>query len=84
MIPKSYLYPVLLSALATLAACDTAEERAQKHLQSALELIEGGDVDRALVEFRNVFELDPNNLQARHALAKVHDGKGDTRAGAPR
>jgi len=55
--------PLTLSALAlfallTLAGCDSVEERAEAHFQSGLALIEAGDYDRALVELRNVFQLD--------------------------
>ena len=40
-----------LAVLFLLAACDTAEERAEKHFQSGIELLEAGDIRRALVEF---------------------------------
>ena len=66
--------PSLFAALAltlVLAACDSAEERAEEHYQSALSLLAEGDVDRAIVELRNVFPLVPNHLEARHELARI-------------
>ena len=50
--------PLLLLALLALAACDTAEERAEAHYQRALALLAAGDDERAMVEFRNVFRLN--------------------------
>lgn len=64
----------LLSAFALiffLAACDTAEERAEEHYQNALSLLEEGDHERALIELRNVFRLVPIHLDARYAMADL-------------
>ena len=52
-----------------LAACESAEERAERHYSNALALLEEGDPDRAIVELRNVFQQVPNHLDARHLLA---------------
>ncbi|WP_425092271.1 tetratricopeptide repeat protein [Tropicimonas sp. S265A] len=60
---------VAASVIALVAACDTAEERAEKHYQNSIELIESGDVDRALVELRNVFQLDEAHREARTLYA---------------
>jgi len=71
-----------LLALATtglLSFCDTAEERAERHFQSGLELLETGDVDRALVEFRNVFKLDGQHRQARLQYADAERARGNSR-----
>lgn len=54
-----------------LAACDTAEERAEGHYENALALLEDGDVARAKVELRTVFSLVPNHLAARETFARV-------------
>ena len=58
-------------SFAALAACDTAEERAEKHFQSGMELVAAGDVDRALVEFRNVFNLNGTHEEARATYARL-------------
>ena len=58
-------------ALTALAACESAEERATKHYQNGLSLLESGDVDRAILEFRNVFQFDATHLEARKALGRV-------------
>ena len=72
------LLPLLLVLLA-LAACDSAEERAQAHYKRGMELLAAGDTDRALVEFRNVFVLDGSNIPARLAYAKAVRARGDSR-----
>lgn len=60
-----------------LSACDSAETRAEKHFQTALALIEAGDIDRAIVEFRNVFELNGKHKEARAAYAKLQRDRGN-------
>ena len=69
-------------ALATaglLSFCDTAEERAEAHYQSGLELLQEGDVNRALVEFRNVFQLDGQHREARLRYAEAVREQGNLR-----
>lgn len=59
-----------------LAACDTAEERAQKHFEKGMALLQEGDADRALIEFRNVFKLNGTHREARLAYAQTQEGRG--------
>jgi len=63
----------------SLSFCDNAEERADRHFQSGLELLEEGDVDRALVEFRNVFKLDGQHREARLQYAEAERARGNLR-----
>ena len=63
---------LLLSALVVLAGCQTVEERAEEHFQNGQALLESGDVDRAILEFRNVFQLDATHLEARQALGRLY------------
>lgn len=60
-----------LALTLTVSACKSAEERAEEHYQSAIALIAEGDYDRAVVELRNVFELDGSHREARRTLAHV-------------
>lgn len=69
-----------ITALTALMACDTAEERAEKHFQSATELLEAGDFERAVVEFRNVFKLDPTHRRARTAFAEEQAERGASKS----
>lgn len=62
-----------------VAACESSEDRAEAHYQSGLELLEAGDVDRALVELRNVFDLNGSHREARTLYASVLYDRGDLR-----
>lgn len=64
--------PVLATVVfLALAACKTDQERADEYFQSGMELLESGDTDRALVQFRNVFEFAPSHLETRQAMAEL-------------
>lgn len=74
-------FPVILMLSATLllSACESAEERAEEHYQNALTLIAEGDVDRAVVELRNVFELNDSHKNARLTMAELMKNQGNLR-----
>lgn len=69
--PLSKPVMIALTCLA-LAACKSDAERADEYFQSGLELLEEGDVDRALVQFRNVFEFEQNHLETRMAMGNLY------------
>ena len=69
---------VALAALVVLAACESPEERAEKHFQRALELVAEGDPSRAKVEFRNVFKLNGFHREARKTYAALVRTEGRT------
>ncbi|MFK7941686.1 MAG: tetratricopeptide repeat protein [Paracoccaceae bacterium] len=71
---------LLVGVILTLSACDSAEERAERHYQDALSLIAEGDIDRAIVELRNVFSLDGNRRDARRTMAELQMQRGDRSA----
>lgn len=70
---------LLIAALLVLglAACDSAEERAEKHFQTATELREQGDNSRALVELRNVLQLDDRHRGALLMFAEITQESGN-------
>ncbi len=71
---------LLTSALClTLAACESSEERAERHYQNALTLMAQGDEARAMIELRNVFDLDGSHREARKLYAKTAREQGDFR-----
>jgi Flp pilus assembly protein TadD len=71
------LTAILLSTTLLLTACESSEERAQKHYENALSLLEEGDVSRAMVELRNVFKLNPEHKEARILSARTRMENGD-------
>lgn len=62
----------------TLGACKTSAEKADEYYQSGLQLLNQGDTDRAIVQFRNVFDIEGTHYEARKALADTLLKKGDT------
>jgi len=69
---------LVISAL-FLTACKSAEERAEEYFQNAVSLIAEGDVDRAMVELGNVFDLNSGHRDARRTMAELQLEKGDRR-----
>ena len=78
MLRRFTSWVLIVAFTVTLAACDTAEERAQKHFEKGLSLLTEGDVERAIVEFRNAFKLNELHKGARLAYAQVLEDKGNT------
>lgn len=78
MLSPIFSKPLLvLACCLALAACKSQEERAEEYFQSGVELLESGDADRAVVQFRNVFEFDDGHLGARMALGDLFMEQGD-------
>ncbi|WP_343032015.1 tetratricopeptide repeat protein [Roseovarius bejariae] len=77
----SQLSPAVLLVISALflSGCKSAEERAEEHFQSAISLVEEGDVDRAMVELRNVFDLDSGHTDARRTMAELQLERGNRR-----
>ncbi len=71
------LVVLMLVATLSLAGCESDEEKAERYFQSGMALLEAGDVDRALVEFRNVFKYDGFHLQARQVYADTQLARGE-------
>ena len=75
---RNGLLVLAVALTALLAGCESSEQRAEKHFQSALALLAEGDTDRAIVEFRNVFKLNAEHLKARLAFAGLMEAQGST------
>ncbi len=71
------LLGALFATVLFLTACDSAEERAEAHFQTGLALLAEGDVDRALIEFRNVFKLNGQHKEARLTYARLERERGN-------
>lgn len=54
-----------------LAGCKSSAEKAEAYYQSGLDFLEQGDEERAIVQFRNVFEIEGNHYGARKAMAEL-------------
>jgi cellulose synthase operon protein C len=73
------LGPILLASALALGACDSAEDRAERHYQRAVALLQEGDTARAMVELRNVFRLDGDHSVARQTYAGLLKDRGEIR-----
>ena len=69
----------LAAGVSLLAGCESSEQKAEKHYRAGIELAEKGDVDRALIELRNVFRFAPTHEEARATYARLSRQKGDIR-----
>lgn len=74
---RTTLSALMLAATLTLAACKTSEEKAEDFYRSGMELLAAGDEDRALVEFRNVFDYNGFHLEARKTYADILLKRGE-------
>lgn len=61
--------PLILVAALFVAACDSPEERAAEHFARATGFLEADDKAKAIVEFRNVLQIEETHVDARYQLA---------------
>lgn len=73
---RSLVLPAMLVAALALSGCESAEEKAERYYQSGLTLLAAGDEERALIEFRNVFEYNGFHKEARKAYADLQLKRG--------
>lgn len=78
LLPRLSITALLVSATLALSGCKSAEEKAEDYYQSGLSLMEAGDPDRAMIEFRNVFDYDGFHKEARRTYADLLLQSGDT------
>lgn len=74
------LAPVAVALTLALAACDSSEDRAERHFSNGMELIERGEVAQGLLELRNAIRLLPEHVEARLAVAQAELARGRTSA----
>lgn len=71
-----YKFLMLAASAFLVAACESPETRAEKHFRAALAFVQSGDVERAIVEFRNVFDLNETHHAARESYAALLRANG--------
>ncbi|MBC7139191.1 MAG: tetratricopeptide repeat protein [Defluviimonas sp.] len=70
----------LALGLALLAACDSPEQRAEKHYENGVALLAEGDRPRAYVEFRNALQEQSDHLPTLQAYTAALEAEGNLRA----
>ncbi len=58
-----------------LAACDSVEERAEKHYENGLALVAEGDPVKASLEFRNTIKLNDAHVGANLELGRIFEAQ---------
>jgi len=79
MMFNTFRMALMAAALTSVAACQSSEEKAEAFYQSGLALVAEGDLDRAIVEFQNVFLHDGFHKEARRAFAELRLQQGNVR-----
>ncbi len=70
----------LAFTLALLSGCGGAEDRKAEYLKRGMEYFDQGNYDKARVEFKNVIQIDPKDVEAHYRLGltleKLQDWRG--------
>lgn len=66
-------------ALALLAGCESAADRAAGHMARGLELVAAGQDDKARLEFANVLRILPDDVAAHLQMARLYERTGQPR-----
>jgi tetratricopeptide (TPR) repeat protein len=73
---------ILCLVLAAAYGCGSAKERKAQHMQQAKSLLANNQSDKALVELKNVLQIDPKDIEARFELAQLLEKMRDFRGAA--
>jgi len=65
------LLPALALALVA-GGCQPDEQKLAEHLERAETYVEEGKVDEAIIEYKNVLQIDPNHADAHYGLARAY------------
>ena len=72
---------LMLLALIMLVSCKSEEEKVADFLARGQEHVEAKQDKEAIIEFRNVIKLDPNNADGHYALAEAYLRQGQLKQG---
>jgi len=75
MFSKLRLFIVIVLIVAGLQACSSPEEKARKHYENGVALLEKEDLDKAKIEFQNALQIDKKMTDAWFGLAQVAEKK---------
>lgn len=71
---------LMLVAVLGMAACDSVEERVEKHYARGMELLSEGEPAKATLEFRNALKLNENHAPSRFQIARAYERDGEMAA----
>ena len=67
----------LLFCVFAVVGCESSDERAQKHLEKGLALIEQGNPVQAILELRNALKLNKDLPEAHMAIASIRQSESN-------
>ena len=70
-----------LGLLMFLTACQSDEEKVADFMARGDEHFEAGDLKEAIIEYRNVIKVDPNNADGHYELALAYLSLGQLKQG---
>ena len=71
---------LVLLALA-IAACQSDEQKRAEYMKRGNEYLESKDFKEAIIEYKNVLQMNPNDGEAHYQLAKAYLGDENVREG---
>lgn len=75
-----FVIPVLFCIVLSLfVSCSNEEEKITSHLERAASFTEAEEYKSAIIEYRNVVQIDPKHSEARHKLGIIYLKVGDVR-----
>ena len=72
----------LLALIALLIGCGGAEDRKSVYMDKGQAFFDDGNYEKARLEFKNVLQIDPKDLEGRYKLAQTMERLQDWRAAA--
>lgn len=73
---------LIFSLCLILTACGSPEDRKAEYFQKAEALYEQGEFEKARLEYKNVLQIDPEDIQAHYKLGQTQENLQEWRAAA--
>ena len=71
--------PLGLVVAVLLCGCSGKEERIDSHLKKGADFLAHSDVEKALLEVRNVLQMDPKRAQAYYLAGEIEESRDELR-----
>jgi tetratricopeptide (TPR) repeat protein len=80
--PVRWRHALPVVAILLVAACDSPEERVEKHYTRGMALLEEGAVSKARLEFRNALRIDSDHVDSRYQMGVLAEEAGNFQGAA--
>ncbi len=72
---------IFVAATLVLAACQADEDKLAEHMSRGDEYLEDENAGAAIIEYKNVLQIDPNHAAGHHGLSKAYLKNAQVREG---